>query len=75
MGESNICLSKIKNKNKKNHCLTKKHKYFSNLIINKFTPRNPEINKIKDIIQPLYDKQKKLMTLLFALCGRKMMCL
>ena len=34
MEECNICLSKIKNKNKKKHCLTKKCKHFSNPIIN-----------------------------------------
>ena len=28
MEECDVCLSKIKNKNKKKHCLTKKHKYF-----------------------------------------------
>ena len=28
MEESNICLSKIKNKNKKKHEQSKKHKYF-----------------------------------------------
>ena len=37
----------------------KKHKYFSNLIINKYIVRNPEINKFKDIIQSYYDEHKR----------------
>ena len=41
MEESNICLSKIKNKNKKIHEQSKKHKYFSNLNKNKNLKRNP----------------------------------
>ena len=44
MEECNICLSKIKNKNEKKHERSKKHKYFSNLIINKYIVRNPEID-------------------------------
>ena len=28
MEECNICQSKIKNKNKKKHCLTEKHNFF-----------------------------------------------
>ena len=50
---------KQKIKTKKKHCLTKKHKFFSNLIINKYIVRNPEIDKLKDIIQPYYNDQKK----------------
>ena len=60
MEECDICQSIIKNKNKKKHCLTKKHKYFSNLIINKYFVRNLEIDKFKDIIQPNYNNHKKL---------------
>ena len=52
MEECNICLSEIKNKNKKKHCSTKKQKYLSNLIINKYNVRNPELDKFKDIFQP-----------------------
>ena len=59
MEECDICLSKIKLKNKKRHCLTKKHKYFSNLIMKKNLVRNPEIDKLKDIIQPYYNNHKK----------------
>ena len=57
------------------HEQSKKHKIFSNLITNKYIVKNDEIDKNKDIIQPYYDKHKRiLMTLLFALCGRKKMC-
>ena len=58
MEECNICLSKIK-KNKKKHCLTGIHNNFSNLIINKYLVRNPEIDKFEDIIQPYFKNQKK----------------
>ena len=47
MEECSICLSEIKNKNKKKHEQSKKHKYFSNLIINKYIVRNPEIDNCK----------------------------
>ena len=59
MEECDTCLSKIKNKNKKKHCLTKKYKHFSNLIINKYIARNPEIDKFKDILQSYYDNHTK----------------
>ena len=52
MEQRNISLSKRKNKNKKKQCLTKKHKYFSNLISKKYIVRNPEIDKFEDMIQP-----------------------
>ena len=55
MKECDICLSKRKNENKKEHCLTKKHECFSNLIINNFFVRDPELAKLKDIIQPYYN--------------------
>ena len=51
MEDCDIFLSKIKNKNKKKHCLTKKYIYFSNLIINKYIVRNAEIDVFKDILQ------------------------
>ena len=59
MKECNICLSKIKNRNKKKHCSTKKHKNFLNLNLKKYFVRNPEIDKIKDIIQPIYKNHKE----------------
>ena len=36
MEEYNICLTKIKKRNKNKHEQSKKHEYFSNLIINKY---------------------------------------
>ena len=36
MKECNICLTNFEKKNMKKHCLTKKHKHFSNLITNKY---------------------------------------
>ena len=59
MEECNICLTKIKKRNKNKHEQSKQHKIFPSLIMNKYIVRNPEIINIKDIIQPLYDKHKK----------------
>ena len=40
MDECNICLTKIKNRNKNKHEQSKKRKYFSNLIINNYIVEN-----------------------------------
>ena len=50
MEECNICLTKIKKRNKNKHDQSKKRKYFSNLNIKKYFVRNTEIKKFKDII-------------------------
>ena len=60
MEKCDICLIKIKKRNKNKHQQSKKHKYFlSNLIINKYIVRNDEIEKFKDILQSYYDEHKK----------------
>ena len=59
MEKCNICLTKIKKRNKNKHEQPKKHKIFSNLILNKYNVRNPEIDKFKDINQSYYDEYKK----------------
>ena len=59
MEECNICLIKIKKQNKSRHEQSKKHKYFSNLIINKYIVRNPELSNFKDTFQLCYDQHKK----------------
>ena len=59
MEKCNICLSKTKKRNKNKHEQSKKHKYFSNLIIIKYIVKNDEIDKFKDIIQSYYDMHKK----------------
>ena len=59
MEECDICLTKIKKRNKKKHQQSKKHRYLlSNLIINKYIVRNDEIDKFKDILPSYYDKHK-----------------
>ena len=45
MEECNICPSKIKNRGK--HHLTKKQKYFSNLIINKYIVKTMKLINLK----------------------------
>ena len=60
MYECNICLTKIKKRNKNKHEKLMKHKYIlSNLIINKYIVKNNEIDKFKEIVQSYYEKHKK----------------
>ena len=59
MEECNICLTKIKKRNKNKHEQSKKHKYFSNLIINESIIKINEFYSLKDIIQPYYNNHKK----------------
>ena len=60
MEECDICLTKIKKRNKNKHQQSKKHRYFlSNLIIKKYIVRNDEIDKFKDNLQSYYDKHKR----------------
>ena len=58
MEECDFCLTKMKKRNKNNHEQSKKHKCFSNLVLNKYIVRNVEIDKFKDILQSYYDKHK-----------------
>ena len=52
MEECDICLTKIKKRNKNKHQQSKKHKDFlTNLIINKYIVKNNEINSFKDIFK------------------------
>ena len=59
MEECIICLSEIKKRNKNKHEQSKKHKCFSNLIINKYIAKVCEFYIFKDIIQPHYSIHKK----------------
>ena len=59
MEECNNCLSKIKSKNMIKQCLTKKHKKFSNLIINKYFVKDFRGKKIKDILLPYLNIHNK----------------
>ena len=60
MEECDICLTKIKRRNKNLHQESKKQKYFlSNLIMKKNIVRNDENDNFKDILQSYHDKHKK----------------
>ena len=59
MEECDICLTRIKKRNKNKHEQSKKHKYYySNLIIYKYIVKNNEIDKFKDIFKSHYDNHK-----------------
>ena len=60
MHECDICLAKIKKRNKNKHEKSMKHRYFlSNMIVNKYIVKNIDINKFKDILQSYCDEHKK----------------
>ena len=60
MEECDICLTKIRKRNRIKHEQSKKHRDFlSNLIIKKYIIRNDEIDRFRDILQSYYDKHKR----------------
>ena len=60
MYECDICLAKIKKRNKNKHEKSMKHRYFfSNMIVNKYIVKNSDINKFKGFLQSYCDEPKK----------------
>ena len=60
MYECNICLTKIKKRNKIKHEKSMKHRYFlSNMIVNKYIVKKDDIDTFKDILQSYCDEHKK----------------
>ena len=59
MKECNISLTKVKKRNRIRHEQSEKQKYFSDLIINRYSIKNKEIDHFKDILQSYFDKHKK----------------
>ena len=60
MYECEICLAKIKKRNKNKHEKSMKHRYFlSYIIVNKYIVKHNDINKLKDFLQSYCDEQKK----------------
>ena len=60
MYECDICLAKIKKRNKNKHEKSMKHRYFSsNMIANEYIVKTNDITKFKDILQSYYNEHKK----------------
>ena len=60
MYECDICLAKIKKRNKNKHEKSSKHGLFlSNNIVNKYIVKKDDIDKFKDILQSYCDEHKK----------------
>ena len=60
MYECDICLAKIKKRNKNKHEKSLRHRYFlSNNIVNKYIVKKDDIDKFKDILQSYCDEHKK----------------
>ena len=52
MYRSELCKTILSERDKTNHNQTKKHKYYSNLILNRYVIKNVEVSKIKDVFNP-----------------------
>ena len=49
-----ICVTYLLRTNKTKHNQSKKHKYYSNLILNRYVIKNVEVNKFKDVFNPYF---------------------
>ena len=71
MEECDLCLTK-KKRNNKEHEQSKKHKYSSNLIINKYIVKTNEIDNFKiSFNHSMTSINRDLITFLYVLCGKK----
>ena len=60
MYECDICLAKIKQRNKSKHENSMKHRYFlSNMIVRKYIVKNIDITKFENTLQSYCDEHKK----------------
>ena len=67
-----ICLTKMKKRNRIKHEQSMKHTYFSsNLTINKYVMKKDEIDKLKDILRSYYDEHKRNFNIFFVWIIRK----
>ena len=49
-----LCYTNVQKRNKTKHSQTKKHKYYSNLILKRYVIKNVEVIRIKDVFNPYY---------------------
>ena len=49
-----LCNTYLLERNKTKHNQSKKHKYHSNLIINRYVIKNVEVIKFKDVFNPYF---------------------
>ena len=49
-----LCNGNLLKKNKTKHNQSKKHKYYSNLILNRYLIKDVEVNKFNDILNPYF---------------------
>ena len=49
-----LCNTIVQNRNKTKHNQTKKHKYYSNLILSRYVIKNVEVSKFKDVFNPYF---------------------
>ena len=56
-----FCNTIMLERNKTKHNRTKTHKYYSNLILNRYVIKNIEVSKFKDVLNPYFiELQQKL---------------
>ena len=53
MYKCELCNTIMLDRNKTKHNQTKKHKYYSNLILNRYAIKNVEVNNFKDVFKTL----------------------
>ena len=54
MHRCELCNTYLLERNKTKHNQTKKHKYYSNLKLNRYVIKNVEVKKFKDVINPYF---------------------
>ena len=59
MHRCDICNTIMLERNKTKHNQTKKHKYYSNLILNRYVIKNVEVIKFKDLFNPYFIEHTK----------------
>ena len=54
MYRCDLCNTIVQKRNKTKHNRSKKHKYYSNLILNRYVIRSVEVNKFKDVFNSYF---------------------
>ena len=49
-----LCNTILQERNKTEHNQTKKDKYYSNMILNRYVIKNVEVNKFSDVFNPYF---------------------
>ena len=67
MYRCDLCNTKLLKRNKTKHNQTKKHEYYSSLILNRYVIKNVEVINFKDVFNPYFIEHTKKFNL-FTVC-------